>query len=219
MRHRYLALLLLTGSLLLLLGSLPLMPRLMTRFKMGSGVEYTELWIVPKRTEDVRSAEWIEYDLKKLKAAEALATRPESGPVRCTIKACDKPSSPVGKPNREIEVEVVNTSDRPAIMRIQQSPIDVVTFIMRNADGKIVNSFCSADLHSDFSSLPPIYLQPRATFRFTAYIWSITQEYQGRYEPGFYTLEAVFHEHRFGAPPGATSSLLSRSKRLLVHVR
>lgn len=112
----------------------------------------------------VKSEEESAWDIKQRKIIEELSTRPEAGPVRCSLRA--SPVSPIPA-KQELEVKLVNTSNRPAILRLHKIELDTITFLFRDEQGKVVHSFCYKDIDSDFLSppLPPVYLRP---YLFTA---------------------------------------------------
>ncbi len=119
----------------------------------------------------------------------ALARREECGPVRCALRVI--PGAAARK-EPELEVELNNASDEPVLLQIHRDLLDVVTFILRDADNAVVSSFCYITVHSSFRSKPPIILGPGESKTTQVYLAVAADHGFQALPPGLYSLEAVF---------------------------
>jgi hypothetical protein len=155
------------------------------------------------------------WEQGRRKIGVQLSARNERGPVRIALRV--RPGAARWK-ERELEVELRNTSDKPVALRIHQTLLDTVTFVFRDPEGNVVSSFCYVTVHSTVYPAPPIILGPGKSKTDDIFLSVACDHGFQTLRPGLYSLEAVFHENSFFDPLGPDGSMLARSNRVPVRV-
>jgi hypothetical protein len=159
--------------------------------------------------------EGAQWEEKRRQIGIELSSHKENGSIRCSLRV--RPGAAAWK-EPELEVELRNTSDKPATIRIHRTLLDAVTFVLRDPEDKVVSSFCYVTVHSTFETLPPITLRPGEA-KLSQMFLSVAADHGFQpLRPGVYSLEAVFHENSFFDPLGQVEGMLARSDRIPVRV-
>lgn len=152
----------------------------------------------------------------------------ERGPLSLTLTRCwngfwgDERS-------QQVQLDIVNQSDRPVRFWFNTSPMYHVTFVVRNRNNDHVGDFYFGTLSSNMvflddttgrpkSNASEMTLQPGEAFTRTVYLWIIRDHCTGPKVSGRYRLEALFAYTDLGEVPERDRHYLARSAALLLDI-